>query len=308
MVAQKVEPSEAPCTRLGDGRTSRAVTDVFLSYASEDRDRAAMLARSLEASGWSVWWDRKIVAGHAFDEAIERELETARSVVVLWSASSVESEWVKNEAAAAAERGVLVPASIERVKIPLEFRRKQTADLVDWTGDTTHEGFQGLCAGIADRVGRSSAPSPPPAPAASTPRQGSRRGLLLASIATAIILALGATWFLSRPAPAPVSGSTAGHVDLADLASGVYYGGVMADAKGSSRSDVTVTVTKVTPRRVRITSDYERLGTVEVELTRVGEGIQSVGGDTAFLLELAKQPPSLSYNPHGDVAYSGRKE
>jgi len=24
--------------------------------------------------------------------------------------------------------------------------------------------------------------------------------------------------------------------------------------------------------------------------------------------KLAKQPPSLSYNPHGDVAYSGRKE
>jgi hypothetical protein len=30
---------------------------------------------------------------------------------------------------------------IERVKVPLEFRRKQTADLVDWTGGTSHEGF-----------------------------------------------------------------------------------------------------------------------------------------------------------------------
>src|SRR5262249_9222540 len=49
-------------------------------------------------------------------------------------------------------------------------------------------------------------------------------------------------------------------------------------------------------------------GTGEVEVTRAGEGIQGVGGDTTFLLELAKQPPSLSYNPHGDVAYSGRKE
>src|SRR5262249_40833105 len=297
MVAQKVEPSEAPCTRLDDGRTSRAVMDVFLSYASEDRERAATLARSLEASGWSVWWDRKIVAGRAFDEAIERELETARSVVVLWSGSSVASEWGKNEAAAAAERGVLVPALIERVKIPLEFRRKQTADLVGWTGDATHEGFQGLCAGIADRVGRSSAPSPRPAPASRAPRQRSRRGLFLAAVVAAIVLGLGATWFLSRPSPAPVS-STPAHVDLADLASGVYYGGVASDAKGSSRSDVTVTVTKLSPRRVRITSDYERLGTVEVELTRVGDGIQGVGGDTTFLLEPTKQPPTLSYNPH----------
>src|SRR5262249_58376429 len=187
------------------------------------------------------------------EEMVER-VGTASRVVVVWSASGVESAWGKNEAAAAAERGVLVPASIERVKIPLEFRRKQTADLVDWTGDTTHEGFQGLCAAIADRVGGSRAPSQPPAPAASTPRQGSRRGLLLASIATAIILALGATWFLSRPAPAPVSGSTAGHVDLADLASGVYYGGGMADAEGSSRTERTRPGNNGTPRPGRTPS------------------------------------------------------
>src|SRR5262249_44720341 len=158
-----------------------------------------------------------------------------------------------------------------RVKIPLEFRRKQTADLVGWTGDATHEGFQGLCAGIADRVGRSSAPSPRPAPASRAPQQRSRRGLFLAAVVAAIVLGWGATWFLSRPVQAPASGSNPAHVDLADLASGVYYGGVVSDAKGSSRSDVTVTVTKVSPRRVRITSDYERLGTVEVELTRVGD-------------------------------------
>jgi hypothetical protein len=284
------------------------VTDVFLSYASEDRERAATLARSLEAGGWSVWWDRKIVAGHAFDEAIERELETAKSVVVLWSGSSVVSEWVKNEAAAAAERGVLVPALIEGVKVPLEFRRKQTADLVDWTGAAAHEGFQALCAGIADRVGRSSPPPPRPAVLARVPRQASRRRLLFSIVVAAVVLGLGAAWLLPRPASAPVPGSTAGHVDLADLASGVYYGEVTSDAKGSSRSDVTVTVSKTGPRRVRVTSDYARLDTVEMELTRVGEGIQGVGTDTTFLLELTKQPPALSYNPHGDVAYTGRKE
>jgi hypothetical protein len=282
------------------------VTDVFLSYANEDRERAATLARSLEAAGLSVWWDRKIVAGHAFDEAIERELETAKSVVVLWSRSSVTSEWVKNEAAAAAERDVLVPASIDRVRLPLEFRRKQTVDLADWTGDTPHEGFQALCAGIADRVGRTSAPSSRQVPTARTPRQMSRRGLLLGGVLAVVVLGLGAALFLRRPAQVP--GPVAGHVDLADLANGVYHGEVTSDAKGSSRSDVTVTVVKVSPRRVRITSDYERLDTVEVELTRVGEGIQSVGDDTSFHLELTKQPPALSYSPHGDVAYNGHKE
>ena len=107
------------------------MTDVFISYASEDRERARTLASSLEARGWFVWWDRKIIAGQTFDQVIEQELETAKSVVVLWSKDSVSSEWVKNEAAAAAERGVLVPALIDAVKLPLEFRRRQTTDLVN---------------------------------------------------------------------------------------------------------------------------------------------------------------------------------
>ena len=54
------------------------MADVFISYASEDRDRAAKLASALGERGWSVWWDRKIVAGQAFDQAIERELDNCQ--------------------------------------------------------------------------------------------------------------------------------------------------------------------------------------------------------------------------------------
>lgn len=129
------------------------MTDVFISYASEDRARAEMLAGALAALGWSVWWDRKIITGQAFDQAIEHALETASSVVVLWSRHAIASEWVKNEAAVAAERGVLVPGMIESVKLPLEFRRKQTADLTDWQGEASHSGFQALCAGVTAALG-----------------------------------------------------------------------------------------------------------------------------------------------------------
>jgi hypothetical protein len=99
-----------------------------------------------------VWWDRKIMVGQAFDQVIEHELETAKCVVVLWSKDSIFSEWVKNEAAVAAERGVLVPVLIDNIKLPLEFRRKQTADLVGWDGTPSHEGFQALCDGVATQA------------------------------------------------------------------------------------------------------------------------------------------------------------
>jgi TIR domain len=129
------------------------MTDVFISYASEDRQRARTVANALQARGWSVWWDRDVKAGQAFDQAIEHQLEIAKSVVVLWSKDSIASEWVKGEAAAAVQRRVLVPALIDNVKLPLEFSRRQTADLIGWAGDTSHAGFQALCDGIRGTAG-----------------------------------------------------------------------------------------------------------------------------------------------------------
>ena len=125
------------------------MTDIFISYAREDRELARPIARALQARGWSVWWDRDVKAGQAFDEVIERELEMAKSVVVLWSTASIASDWVKGEAAAAVQRGVFVPALIDNIKLPLEFSRRQTVDLIDWDGDTSHAGFRALCDGIA---------------------------------------------------------------------------------------------------------------------------------------------------------------
>src|SRR5262245_20863369 len=136
------------------------MTDVFISYAREDRVRAHKLASALEARGWSVWWDRDIIAGQTFDQTIEHELEMAKSIVVLWSKDSISSEWVKNEAAVASERSVLVPALIDNVKLPLEFRRKQTADLRGWNGDPSHGGFQALCEGIAAKADISGVSAP----------------------------------------------------------------------------------------------------------------------------------------------------
>ncbi len=132
------------------------MSDVFISYSRHDLDRARALARGLEAHQLSVWWDRAIPPGKTFDEVIEEALDAAGCVVVLWSESSVKSSWVKTEAAEAARRGVLIPILIDPVKIPLEFRRLQTADLTDWNGEANHAELDKALAAIRDLVEPSS--------------------------------------------------------------------------------------------------------------------------------------------------------
>src|SRR5262245_34461412 len=97
------------------------MNQVFISHASLNRDRAKQLATAMQAKGYKVWWDREIAAGQTFDEVIEKALDDSKCVVVLWSSTSVKSDWVKTEAAEAARRKVLVPALIDEAKIPLEF-------------------------------------------------------------------------------------------------------------------------------------------------------------------------------------------
>ena len=177
------------------------MADVFLSYAREDQRVAEQLARTLEAQGLSVWWDRQIVAGHSFDDVIERELESAAGVIVLWSDASVQSEWVRAEASAAAERGVLVPANIAPVRPPLEFRRKQTVDLAGWHGDTSHPGFRQLLQAVRLHGGHEEPEGQVGAPAADAAPQGLKwRGPL---IALALIGVLAAAAYGLRDAPEP---------------------------------------------------------------------------------------------------------
>lgn len=143
------------------------MADIFLSYAREDRAVAEKLADALVKRGWSVWWDRRIRVGRSFARDIERELDAARCVVVVWSAASVGSEWVLNEAAEGQQRGVLIPVRIEaRVRIPLEFRRLHTAELVGWP-DVDGE-FNECVAAIASFVAPN-APSAAEEPAAEPP-------------------------------------------------------------------------------------------------------------------------------------------
>ena len=108
------------------GDDSSPVPTVFVSYSREDLKAVQPIISAIEAAGYSAWWDGMLSAGERFANTTEVVLEQARAVVVLWSAKSVASHWVHDEATRGRDRGCLVPLSIDGTKPPLGFRQFQT--------------------------------------------------------------------------------------------------------------------------------------------------------------------------------------
>lgn len=122
--------------------------DIFLSYSSADRDHVTRLVEALQQQGWSVWWDRQILPGQAWESVIEKVLEKSRCIVVVWSKSSINSSWVRIEAGLGRERGKVAPVLLEDVPIPIAFRQIQTASLIGWDGNHHFPGLAHLQSGI----------------------------------------------------------------------------------------------------------------------------------------------------------------
>ncbi|HEX4799663.1 MAG TPA: TIR domain-containing protein [Sphingomicrobium sp.] len=147
------------------------MSQVFLSYARDDVDAARQLAEDLGQSGHQVWWDRHLHGGSRFDMEIEEALKNAEAVVVLWSTASLNSAWVKDEAAEARDSERLVPVSVGSAKPPLGFRQFHTIDLGSWDGHGQPEALGELLDAISRTCGsgasaRTAAPTSDEAPKA----------------------------------------------------------------------------------------------------------------------------------------------
>jgi adenylate cyclase len=134
------------------------LADVFISYKSDRRAVVEQLSRVLELNGYSVWYDHALVAGEGFSRAIERELRSARAVVVAWCSLSVTSDWVREEANLAKRLRTLVPVRLERVDMPLGFGTLQSIDLSRWDGAPRSEALDRLLLEVARFVGRDPTP------------------------------------------------------------------------------------------------------------------------------------------------------
>jgi TolB-like protein len=169
--------------------------DIFISYAREDRERIETLSRALGEEGLSVWWDRDIAGGAEFTKETEARLNEAKAVVVAWSAASVESTWVCDEATVGRERGILVPVVIDAAAPRLGFRSFQTIDLSGWRGDRSAPEFVDLVRALKARV---SGEAPPPV-SRRPPTMVARWRRHRAPIAAAALVALTVAALLIAP-------------------------------------------------------------------------------------------------------------
>ncbi|MEX1251467.1 MAG: TIR domain-containing protein [Hyphomonas sp.] len=129
--------------------------DVFLVSALEDLDTAKLVARRLRALRFKVWLDQKQV-DETFDAKDARDAMNSQSMLVLWSASAVKSDWVRAAAAVGNSRaGTLIEAALDKT-IPYEpFRTHKRFTLDGLTSRKSPPAFADLIDELGRRQGRS---------------------------------------------------------------------------------------------------------------------------------------------------------
>ena len=139
------------------------MTHVFVSYSTDDRTRVAKLVAALERHKLTTWWDQNTQAGVEWRLHILDQLRAARCVVVLWTPSSVASQWVREEAEIAKRRGVLFPVRFGEVQPPFGFGEVQCADFTSWSGSASDPAVIDLVEAIRARMeGRPAGPAEAP--------------------------------------------------------------------------------------------------------------------------------------------------
>lgn len=137
------------------------MADIFVSYKKDDRALAEGAVDALQQAGFSVWWDDRITPTEHWDRMIEREIDAAKAVLVIWTPRSVESDWVRIEANFAAEHAKLVQLRFGGCRPPLAYSMLQRVDLDEKSGFTGREWEKAL-GWIALLSGRSEAPGEAP--------------------------------------------------------------------------------------------------------------------------------------------------
>ena len=206
----------------GDDIPCTAAPRLFVSYSRSDLDRARPVIALLETAGFDAWWDGRLEGGENFLQTTENALETADCVVVLWSATSVGSHWVRDEAQRGRERGCLVPLTIDGTMAPLGFRQFQLLDVSGWDGSPGSAQAARILVAVRAKTGSKAEaktqsnpaapapilPAPTPAPVQTPGFALSRRTLMIGGVGVVGAAGVLGAWqfgLLGSPASAAIS-------------------------------------------------------------------------------------------------------
>src|SRR4051812_29540903 len=167
---------------------------LFLSYSRKDEAKARRFAKWLERQGHAVWRDEGAIGGGgSFSSEIENALKDCDAVLVLWSADSIQSAWVRDEAGYGRDAGKLIPLSLDGSEPPLGFRQFQSLNLSPWKGHREPPDTDRITRAI-QRIGGVPQSIPAPRAAAGGRRPAAVRTALMAgailTMAAAVVLAL----------------------------------------------------------------------------------------------------------------------
>ncbi len=133
------EPPELLCEYICESikNAEGLLTDVFMSYASQDREVMLGLRAVLMREGLTIWSDRtEIETGREFQEEIDRGIEGADTLIYLLSEHSLASQYCQAELTYAKRLNKrIIPIRLERVAreaIPSEIGRVQHIDALNW--------------------------------------------------------------------------------------------------------------------------------------------------------------------------------
>lgn len=128
------------------------MTDVYIAYAREDRDRLRLITEMLRFEGWDLWMDPFDLSDEPSPVA-ELKLASARVILTFWSDRSRTSEVVRSEAATGLYKNKLVQLRIDGGAPPRPFDQVESLDFAHWRGDIDDPIWRRLIAGLKQHAG-----------------------------------------------------------------------------------------------------------------------------------------------------------
>ena len=131
-------PSDLHCEYITESikNANNLMTQVFISYADEDRETMQKIRNSLRRESITVWTNKTdIQTGESFEEAIKRGIEQADNIVFLLSPESLKSAYCQQELRLAITLNKriipLLGKAVDLEQVPEQLRYLQYIDLTD---------------------------------------------------------------------------------------------------------------------------------------------------------------------------------